>query len=82
MELFQIWLNLPAKNKMVEPHFKMLWRDQIPHFKHKDAAGKNTVVEVIAGKLGEHRAPAPPPILGCSGTQRSGRLEYQDGSRR
>ena len=26
MELFQIWLNLPARNKMVEPHFKMLGR--------------------------------------------------------
>jgi hypothetical protein len=61
MELFQIWLNLPAKSKMVEPHFKMLWRDQIPHFKHKDASGKNTVVEVIAGQLGELRAPVPPP---------------------
>ena len=24
-ELFQIWLNLPARNKMVEPHLKMLY---------------------------------------------------------
>jgi redox-sensitive bicupin YhaK (pirin superfamily) len=27
LELFQIWLNLPAEDKMVEPHFTMLWRD-------------------------------------------------------
>ena len=26
-ELFQIWLNLPAADKMVEPHFTMLWAD-------------------------------------------------------
>jgi hypothetical protein len=57
MELFQIWLNLPAKNKMVKPHFKMLWGDTIPKYKPND----NVVVEVIAGKLENHVAPAPPP---------------------
>src|SRR5688500_418866 len=52
MELFQIWLNLPKKNKMVEPHFKMLWRDSIPRYVHKDENKKTTTVEVIAGKIG------------------------------
>lgn len=61
MELFQIWLNLPAKDKMVEPHFKMLWRDVIPNYEHTDAGGKKTRVEVIAGKLGEMKAASPPP---------------------
>jgi quercetin 2,3-dioxygenase len=61
MELFQIWLNLPAKNKMVEPHFKMLWSDAIPNYVHTDAANYATRVEVIAGSLFGHRAPAPPP---------------------
>jgi hypothetical protein len=61
MELFQIWLNLPRKNKMVEPHFKMLWGNKIPKLKQTDAAGKTTEVEVIAGKLYEHIAPPPPP---------------------
>ncbi len=61
LELFQIWLNLPKKNKMVEPHFKMLWGTNIPRVALKDAAGKQTEVEVIAGKLFEYTAPAPPP---------------------
>jgi len=30
IELFQIWLNLPKKNKMVPPEFKMLWANTIP----------------------------------------------------
>lgn len=61
LELFQVWLNLPAKSKMVEPHFKMLWGDSIPNFVHRDAAGKSTRVEVIAGRLDKYTAPAPPP---------------------
>src|SRR5688500_1055829 len=28
LELFQIWLNLPRADKMVEPHFTMFWADQ------------------------------------------------------
>lgn len=61
MELFQIWLNLPKKNKMVEPHFKMLWRESIPNYIHVDTNQKKTIVEVIAGKLGDKTAVAPPP---------------------
>lgn len=61
LELFQIWLNLPKANKMVEPHFKMLWRESIPNVKSTDKAGKNTVVEVIAGHLNGTKAQNPPP---------------------
>lgn len=61
MELFQIWLNLPRKNKMVEPHFKMLWADTIPKLKSVDANKKTTTVEIIAGKLKNMKAPLPPP---------------------
>ncbi len=61
MELFQIWLNLPRRNKMVQPHFKMLWAETIPNYEHRDNAGLKTVVEVIAGTLGGKKAPAPPP---------------------
>ena len=61
MELFQIWLNLPKKSKMVEPHFKMFWKESIPNHVHTDAAGKKTIVEVIAGQLEKSQAPTPPP---------------------
>lgn len=61
MELFQIWLNLPKKNKMVQPHFKMLWRESIPTYKHTDNNKKETKVEVIAGKIKDTKAPTPPP---------------------
>lgn len=61
MELFQIWLNLPASRKMVEPHFKMLWSDQIPHHLHRDSNGKNTEVEVIAGRIGKDKGAGCPP---------------------
>jgi quercetin 2,3-dioxygenase len=61
MELFQIWLNLPRKSKMVEPHFKMMWRESIPIYIHRDVNNKETQVEVIAGKLKDKIAPTPPP---------------------
>jgi quercetin 2,3-dioxygenase len=58
--LFQIWLNLPAADKMVEPHFSMLWRDDIPKVRIGDD-GPVATVTIFAGALGEHVAPAPPP---------------------
>ncbi|MFK7797479.1 MAG: pirin family protein [Aureispira sp.] len=61
MELFQIWLNLPSKDKMVAAHYKMLWGTEVPKLTFKDAVGNATLVEVIAGQLGEHKAPAPTP---------------------
>jgi redox-sensitive bicupin YhaK (pirin superfamily) len=61
MELFQIWLNFPARNKMVEPHFKMLWSEDIPKLNHQDHNKKTTIVEVIAGSLGKLKATTPPP---------------------
>ncbi|MDY7232431.1 pirin family protein [Hyalangium rubrum] len=61
VELFQIWLNLPSANKMVEPHFSMLWSNTIPKHIAKDAAGRATEVKVVAGKLAGEKTPPPPP---------------------
>ncbi len=60
-ELFQIWLNLPAADKMVPPHFTMLWDRDIPRVMHTDSAGLTTTVTIVAGTLEGQRAPAPPP---------------------
>ncbi len=60
LELFQIWLNLPAADKMVAPHFAMLWAEAIPRLLARDASGRETEITVIAGTL-EGAAPPPPP---------------------
>ena len=51
LELFQIWLNLPARSKMAEPHFTMLWAEDIPHRFFESGDGAVTEVAVIAGRL-------------------------------
>jgi hypothetical protein len=61
LELFQIWLNLPRADKLVEPYFAMLWSGAIPRHPVRDPAGRATEVTVIAGRLGDAVAPPPPP---------------------
>ncbi len=38
LELFQIWLNLPAADKMAPPHFAMLWNERLPRVTSADGA--------------------------------------------
>ncbi len=51
-ELFQIWLNLPKAKKFAEPHFKMMWAEEIPIQKLIDDKGKLVEINVIAGTFG------------------------------
>lgn len=60
-ELFQIWINLPAEHKLVEPYFTMLWDRDIPKVTRTDAEGRRTDVTVIVGSLDGVTPPAPPP---------------------
>ena len=60
-ELFQIWLNLPAKNKMVDAHFTMFWREDIAHVQSIDANARTTDVTCVAGNLGDAKGLPPPP---------------------
>jgi redox-sensitive bicupin YhaK (pirin superfamily) len=61
VELFQIWLNLPAADKMAQPHFSMFWSANVPRHAVKDAAGKLTHVTTVAGQYSSIAAPPPPP---------------------
>jgi quercetin 2,3-dioxygenase len=56
LELFQIWLNLPSSDKMVNAHFGMLWGKDIPRY-----VSNGTEVAVFAGRLDGKEAPPPPP---------------------
>lgn len=57
LELFQIWLNLPPRSKLVPAHFRMLWSEDIPTLH----PGPGVTVDVMAGTLSGATAPAPPP---------------------
>lgn len=55
-ELFQIWLNLPAADKMVEPYFTMLWANEIPV-----VAFEGGSVTIVAGAVDNAKPASPPP---------------------
>lgn len=59
LELFQIWLNLPARSKFVPPHFTMFWTEQIPQ--HVSDCDGTTQLTCIAGRYADAGAPLCPP---------------------
>ncbi len=61
LELFQIWLNLPARSKMAAPHFQMLWEEDLPQRTFTDAKGRRTEVLNVAGAVAGLTALPPPP---------------------
>ena len=61
VELFQIWVNLPMRDKMVDPYFTMLWDHEIPRHHTVDAKGLSAEITVVAGKLADLTPPSPPP---------------------
>jgi hypothetical protein len=63
LELFQIWLNLPARSKFAAPQFTMFWAEDIPRRRFTDASGASTEVVCIAGRLdeGSNTRILPPP---------------------
>ena len=61
VQLFQIWLNLPSRDKLVDPYFTMFWGDDIPQRVDTDGEGRAAVLTVIAGETEGLRPPTPPP---------------------
>lgn len=51
LEFFQIWLNLPVKDKFADPEYKMLWAEDIPEVQSADTNGQKTTVRLIAGNV-------------------------------
>ena len=60
-ELFQIWLNLPARSKYVEAHYSMIWAEDLPVLEEADENGKKVQVTVVAGALKDIVPPQPTP---------------------
>jgi len=54
-EMVQLWVNLPAKNKLDNPHYQAITADQMGKV---ILADNNGVVNVIAGSFNEHKGPA------------------------
>ncbi|WP_261540147.1 pirin family protein [Burkholderia multivorans] len=67
LELFQIWLNLPAHSKMANPYFKMLWAENIPKATVFDESYRPVEITYICGHylcdhdLGARDSISPPP---------------------
>jgi redox-sensitive bicupin YhaK (pirin superfamily) len=61
MELFQIWMNLPASKKFVDPHYKMLWAEDMAKVIFQDLQAKKTQITLIAGVLDNTAAVPPAP---------------------
>jgi hypothetical protein len=55
MEMVQLWVNLPARDKMAEPGYQTLLNADIPVVPLVDGAGQ---VRVIAGSFGDATGPA------------------------
>lgn len=59
LRLFQIWLNLPSKSKMVRPSFAMFWSDNVPVWMSSD--GKVSVAVWAGDYFGSGGVQNSPP---------------------
>lgn len=61
LHLFQVWLNLPKKNKFTEPYYKMLWNEEIPIIEEVGSNKRKTTIKLIAGKYNGTKSLEPAP---------------------
>ena len=57
LDFFQIWINLPKKNKMVTPYFTMHWKEDTP----VQTTDTGATVRLVAGQLPSFPTPCAPP---------------------
>ncbi|MEY3385265.1 MAG: hypothetical protein RIR53_76 [Bacteroidota bacterium] len=71
LEIIQLWINLPASRKMMEPAYQELHRDAIPKISILDGKGS---LNLVAGTLGEITGPAvtQSPIMAAMGRLSAG----------
>lgn len=55
LEMVQLWVNLPAKDKMTAPNYQAILNEQIPSVALPNEAGQ---LRVIAGEFEGHQGPA------------------------
>lgn len=55
LELIQLWVNLPASKKMMQPAYQELHADQLPKTTILDGAG---TLAIVSGQIGTHIGPA------------------------
>jgi redox-sensitive bicupin YhaK (pirin superfamily) len=63
---FQIWLNLPAASKMVDPSFAMFWSQDVPVWRDEESGKARVTVwsgslDYFWGDPGERKQNEPPP---------------------
>jgi redox-sensitive bicupin YhaK (pirin superfamily) len=59
--LFQLWLNLPKASKQVNPHYKMLWHEEIPVVSIQQNQQTVGQLKLIAGQYYNTKALSPTP---------------------
>jgi quercetin 2,3-dioxygenase len=59
VDFFQLWINLPARNKMIAPHFTMQWAESVPTV--QSSVGGASTVKIYAGQWPLATSPAVPP---------------------
>ncbi len=56
---FQLWANLPAKQKMMNPRYRDVKENTIPEIKRKDG----TTIKIIAGKVDDVQGPVKDIVI-------------------
>jgi hypothetical protein len=59
MEGFQLWANLPASHKMMEPRYRDIKNTQVPEVTLENGV----TIKIIAGKVGRHEGPVKGIII-------------------